>query len=83
MSTTTTAATIDHIEELLGSDARDLLEHECAGIPRADLHHPGPDFVDRIVAASDRPIPVLRSFQQLLSTGRLAGTGYVSVLPVD
>jgi len=83
MSTTTTAATIDQIEELLGPDARDLLEHESEGIKKADLHHPGPDFVDRVLAGSDRPIPVLRSFQQLLSTGRLAGTGYVSVLPVD
>ena len=82
-TTTTTAATIDQIEELLGPDARDLLEHECEGIKKADLHHPGPDFVDRVLAGSDRPIPVLRSFQQLLSTGRLAGTGYVSILPVD
>ena len=83
MSTTTTAATIDQIEELLGPDARDLLEHESEGIKKVDLHHPGPDFVDRVLAGSDRPIPVLRNMQALFGHGRLANTGYVSILPVD
>ena len=55
----------------------------CKGIPKASLHLPGPDFVDRVYAGSDRPTPVLRSLQQLFDHGRLAGTGYVSILPVD
>jgi class I fructose-bisphosphate aldolase len=71
------------IEDLLGSDARSLLEHRSEGIPREMLHLPGPDFVDRVHAGSDRPIAVLRSLQQILTHGRLAGTGYVSILPVD
>jgi fructose-bisphosphate aldolase, class I len=71
------------IEELLGSDWRALLEHKCKGIPRESLQLPGPDFVDRVFAPSDRPVAVLRSLQQILSHGRLAGTGYVSILPVD
>jgi len=71
------------IEELLGSDARSLLDHKCAGIPRESLHLPGPDWVSRIHGVSDRPLPVLRSLQQLFSHGRLAGTGYLSILPVD
>lgn len=78
-----TSATIGAIEQALGSEARALLDYTCTGIPKASLHLPGPDFVDRIVAPSDRPIPVLRSLQQLLGHGRLAGTGYVSILPVD
>ena len=71
------------IEDLLGTDARSLLEHRCEGIPRDTLHLPGPDFVDRIHGGSDRPVAVLRSLQQILSHCRLAGTGYVSILPVD
>src|SRR5215468_4246198 len=74
---------IKSIEDLLGSDARALLEHKCKGIPRENVHAPGPDFVDRVFAPSDRPVAVLRSLQQILSHGRLAGTGYVSILPVD
>jgi class I fructose-bisphosphate aldolase len=80
MSTITQAG---HIEELLGAEARALLDHTCKGIPKEKLHLPGPDFVDRVVAASDRPVPVLRSLQSLFSRGRLAGTGYLSILPVD
>ncbi len=76
-------STIKAIEEALGSDARALLDHRSTGIPKETLHLPGPDFVDRVWAASDRPIPVLRSLQQLFGTGRLAGSGYVSILPVD
>ena len=75
--------TVTDIVGLLGSDAQSLLGHVCKGIPRESLHLPGPDFVDRVVAQSDRPVPVLRSLQALLGHGRLAGTGYVSILPVD
>src|SRR5438093_12781157 len=71
------------IESILGDDAESLLSHECTTIPRDRLHLPGPDYVDRIVAATDRPIPVMRSIQTLIDHGRLAGTGYVSILPVD
>ena len=68
---------------LLGSDADQLLGHVCKGIPRQSLHLPGPDFVDRVVAGSDRPPAVMRSLQQMFDHGRLAGTGYLSILPVD
>jgi class I fructose-bisphosphate aldolase len=74
---------IEQIAELLGADARALLEHRCEGISRDALHLPGPDFVDRVHAGSDRPVRVLGNLQRLLSHGRLAGTGYVSILPVD
>jgi class I fructose-bisphosphate aldolase len=77
------SANIGDIEKALGAEARALLDYTCKGIPKESLHLPGPDFVDRIVAPSDRPIPVLRSLQQLFGHGRLAGTGYVSILPVD
>ena len=68
---------------LLGPDADDLLNHQCKGITSEELSLPGPDFVDRVLRDSDRPIPVLRNLQLLLNTGRLAGTGYTSILPVD
>jgi hypothetical protein len=71
------------IEALLGSEAGSLLNHVCKGIPKESLHLPGPDFVDRVVAASDRTPPVMRNLQQILDNGRLGGTGYVSILPVD
>jgi class I fructose-bisphosphate aldolase len=80
---TAAVSTINSIEELLGSDARSLLEHRSQGIPRESLHLPGPDWVDRLYRDSDRPTPVLRSLQAILGSGRLAGTGYVSILPVD
>src|SRR4029079_2482064 len=70
------------IAELLGKDAENLLSHK-AKVAASRLHLPGPDFVDRIFALSDRPTPVLRNLQQLFSTGRLANTGYLSILPVD
>jgi fructose-bisphosphate aldolase, class I len=76
-------AMIQEIEKLLGDDARALLEYKATGIPKESLHLPGPDFVDRIFISSDRSPQVLRSLQQLFSYGRLAGTGYVSILPVD
>jgi class I fructose-bisphosphate aldolase len=75
--------TLKEIEQLLGAETRSLLEHQCKGIPREMLHLPGPDVVDRVFAASDRPPQVLRSLQALVSSGRLAGTGYLSILPVD
>jgi class I fructose-bisphosphate aldolase len=71
-----------NIRELLGADAESLLSYK-AKVPAESLHLPGPDFVDRIYAATDRPTPVLRNLQQLFGTGRLAGTGYLSILPVD
>ena len=77
------STTIGAIAEMLGGDARSLLDHRAKGIPRENLHLPGPDFVDRVWAGSDRTIPVLRSLQAILRHGRLAGTGYVSILPVD
>jgi class I fructose-bisphosphate aldolase len=71
------------IQRLLGADAKRLLDYQCKGIPKEMLHLPGPDFVDRAASQSDRSPQVLRSLQALLEHGRLAGTGYVSVLPVD
>jgi class I fructose-bisphosphate aldolase len=71
------------IEQLLGDEAESLLHYEARGIPRDDLVLPGPDFIDRVVADTDRPVPVLRNLALLLNTGRLGGTGYISILPVD
>ncbi len=71
------------IQGLLGDEADDLLTYTARGIPRGDLVLPGPDFVDRTVAATDRSPRVLRNLQSLFGHGRLAGTGYVSILPVD
>ena len=68
--------------ELLGAEADSLLNHTAA-IPASRIHAPGPDFIDRLWAPSDRSIPVLRSMAQLFGHGRLAETGYVSILPVD
>ena len=74
---------IGRIQEILGSDAEILLSHNCNTIPKESLHLPGPDFIDRVHLASDRPLRVLVSLQQLFKSGRLSGTGYVSILPVD
>jgi fructose-bisphosphate aldolase, class I len=71
------------INELLGKNAASLLEHTCKTISREHIHLPGSDFVDRIFAGSNRNPQVLRSLNQLYNTGRLAGTGYMSILPVD
>ncbi len=73
---------IDKIRELLGNEADSLLNYN-AKFPKEKLHLPGPDFVDRIFAPSDRNINVLRNLQWIFNTGRLAGTGYLSILPVD
>ena len=78
-----TTATQSAIYQLLGEEADSLLGYTGRGFDRSDLHLPGPDFVDRVLAGSDRPTPVLRHFQQILKSGRLSGTGYVSILPVD
>jgi class I fructose-bisphosphate aldolase len=79
---TPAGAGIDRIESILGEE-RTLLAHQCNTIPRDTLHLPGPDFVDRIFALSDRSPRVLRNLQALFDNGRLGGTGYVSILPVD
>jgi len=71
------------IHTLLGDEADDLLSHESKGIPAADLHLPGPDFIRRVVQDSDRNPQVLRNLQALYGHGRLGRTGYVSILPVD
>jgi fructose-bisphosphate aldolase, class I len=71
------------IEELLGTQADSLLNHNCKTILKENIHLPGNDFVDRIFAQTNRNPQVLRSLQQLYNTGRLAGTGYMSILPVD
>lgn len=76
---------MDHskVVSLLGADAESLLTHTCTGIAKERLHLPGPDQVDRIWKDSDRNIQTLRSLQTLFGHGRLGGTGYVSILPVD
>jgi class I fructose-bisphosphate aldolase len=71
------------LEQILGEDAAPLLRHQCKTVPKEHIHLPGPDYVERIYAVSDRPIRVLGSLQSLINHGRLAGTGYVSILPVD
>jgi class I fructose-bisphosphate aldolase len=71
------------IEKLLGDHAPNLLGHQCKTVPRDRLHLPGPDFVDRVYAVTDRNPQTLRSLQTLFNHGRLAGTGYLSILPVD
>jgi class I fructose-bisphosphate aldolase len=77
------ATPLDRIEELLGDDARKLLDHKSQTILKENVNLPGPDFVDRVCAYSDRSPSVLRSLQTLFEHGRLAGTGYLSILPVD
>ena len=77
------SAGIDAIVEVLGDDAPRLLDHKCTTIPSSRLSTPGGDFVDRVLLDSDRSTPVLRSIQTLFGHGRLADTGYLSILPVD
>ncbi|MFA6044905.1 MAG: class I fructose-bisphosphate aldolase [Phycisphaerales bacterium] len=72
-----------NVREILGSQADALLKYESKTVSKSHLHLPGPDFVDRVLAQSDRPVAVLRNFQTILNHGRLAGTGFVSILPVD
>lgn len=71
------------IAALLGNDAESLLNHTCQGIRRDSLHLPGPDFIDRVMIDNDRSPAVLRNMQSFFNHGRLAGTGYLSLLPVD
>jgi class I fructose-bisphosphate aldolase len=71
-----------NLEELLGKEADYLLNYTCK-FPKEQLHLPGPDFVDRVLAMSDRPAAVLRNLQTIFNHGRLAHTGYISILPVD
>src|SRR3970040_2208853 len=72
-----------NLEQILGDDAAALLRHQCKTIPKESIHLPGADYVERIYGVSDRPIRVLGSLQALINHGRLAETGYVSILPVD
>lgn len=74
---------IEKIKTLLGKEADDLLNYSCKGITKDQLHLPGPDFVDRIWKDSDRTMQVLNNMMRIYKTGRLSGTGYVSILPVD
>lgn len=71
------------IQKILETDAESLLKHSCKTVSKNQLHLPGPDWVDRIFGGSDRNIRVLRSLQTLFDHGRLKGTGYLSILPVD
>lgn len=71
------------IKEFLAADDKPLLAYKCKGINAEHLHLPGPDFVDRVLAASDRNPAVLRNYQTILDHGRLRGSGFVSILPVD
>jgi class I fructose-bisphosphate aldolase len=71
------------IASVLGDEAKSLLEHKCGTIAKEQLHLPGSDFIDRVWQVSDRPVPVLRSLQSMFDHGRLGGTGYLSILPVD
>lgn len=73
---------LNKIQELLGAEAEGLLNHKAI-FPKEQIHVPGPDFVDRIFIQSDRNINVLRNLQSIFNAGRLAGSGYVSILPVD
>ena len=72
-----------NIVSMLGEQSSYLLEHRCAGILKESLQLPGADFVDRVQANSDRSVPVLVNLQRLFNSGRLAGSGYLSLLPVD
>lgn len=81
MATTLPKSGIDGIAQILGDDS--LLRHECKTIDKSQLHLPGPDFVDRIFAPTDRNPQVMRSLQSMFDHGRLGGTGYLSILPVD
>lgn len=74
---------IDEIIKILGNDSETLLNHQCKTISKDLLHLPGSDFIERVVAASDRPPRVLRNMQTVFDHGRLGGTGYLSILPVD
>ena len=80
---TATSIPSSEIHALLGADAEALLTYEAKGFPKDTLHLPGPDYIDRVFAQSDRSPSVLRNYSHILNSGRLAGTGYVSIFPVD
>jgi class I fructose-bisphosphate aldolase len=71
------------IEAILGDEAKSLLTHSCKGVTADELTLPGPDYIERVFLATDRPIPVVRNLATVYQTGRLGGTGYLSILPVD
>jgi class I fructose-bisphosphate aldolase len=79
----TAATPSTNVRSILGTEADALLNHESRTVAKAALSLPGPDFIDRVFVHTDRPTPVVRNFQTILNTGRLAGTGYLSILPVD
>ncbi|HUI33404.1 MAG TPA: class I fructose-bisphosphate aldolase [Dysgonamonadaceae bacterium] len=74
---------IEKIREYLGSEANDLLNHKCETVSKDQLTHPGPNYVDEVFGISDRNVQVLRNLSLLYNHGRLSGTGYMSILPVD
>ena len=76
------ATMVTSIESVLGTETAHLLEHRCK-ISKERLHLPGPDFIDRVLIGSDRPPAVLRNLASIFNHGRLSGTGYLSILPVD
>jgi fructose-bisphosphate aldolase, class I len=80
---TTTEPTATSVADLLGADAEDLLGHRCQTIDASMLHLPGPDFIERVLMDSDRSTRTLRNLRTLFDHGRLAGTGHLSILPVD
>ncbi len=80
---TATLPSTETFEQLLGDQASTLLDHRCEGVPHATLHLPGPDFIDRTWTGSDRSSRVLRNLASMYEHGRLSGTGYLSILPVD
>ena len=71
------------IADLLGNEAESLLTHTCVGVPKESVYVPGPDYIDRVFSQTDRSPVVMRNLQTIFNTGRLGGTGYVSILPVD
>ena len=74
---------IKEIEKILGDETADLLEHRCEKVQASALHHPGPQCIENVLKASDRPLPVIRNMMTLFNSGRLGKTGYLSILPVD
>jgi class I fructose-bisphosphate aldolase len=79
----TPATPTTNVREVLGAEADALLKYESKTVSKSQLHLPGPDFIDRVFSQTDRNGPTLRNMQLLLNTGRLGGTGFVSILPVD
>ncbi|PIP82252.1 MAG: fructose-bisphosphate aldolase [Elusimicrobia bacterium CG_4_9_14_3_um_filter_62_55] len=80
---TAPAKSLDEISTLLGDDAENLLKYKCTKVTQDKIHHPGSDWVDRIFGPSNRSPRVLRNLQSIFDHGRLGGTGYLSILPVD